>query len=49
VRIDASAQRQGLIQQDSYSAHFRWSDTTERAGSPREVVDAVRKELESAF
>ncbi len=49
VRIDASAQKQGLVQQDSYSAHFRWSDPAERAGSPREVVEAVRKELESAF
>jgi 5-methyltetrahydrofolate--homocysteine methyltransferase len=48
VRIDASAQRQGLVQQDSYSAHFRWSDAMERAGAPREVAEAVRKELESA-
>ncbi len=49
VRIDASAQKQGLVQQDSYSAHFRWSDPSERAGSPREVVEAVRKELELTF
>jgi 5-methyltetrahydrofolate--homocysteine methyltransferase len=49
VRIDTSAQRQGLVQQDSYSAHFRWSDTAERTGSPREVVESVRKELEATF
>jgi len=47
-RIDASAQKQGLISQDAYSAHLRWSAETERAGSPREVAEAVRKELESA-
>ena len=48
-RIDASAQKQGLISQDAYSAHYRWSTEAERAGSPQEVADAVRKELESAF
>lgn len=48
VRIDASAQRQGLIQQDTYSAQFRWSDAAERAGTPREVAEAIRRELELA-
>ena len=48
ARIDASAQKQGLISQDAYAAHFRWSDEAERKGSPREVAEAVRKELESA-
>jgi methanogenic corrinoid protein MtbC1 len=47
-RIDASAQRQGLISQDTYSAQLRWTDAAERAGSPREVLESVRKELESA-
>ena len=47
-RIDASAQRQGLISQDSYSAQLRWSDAAERTGSPHEVAEAVSKELESA-
>ncbi len=45
VRIDASAQKQGLISQDAYSAHFRWGETLERAGSPREVVEDVCREL----
>jgi len=48
LRIDAAAQKQGLISQDAYSAHLRWSGAAERAGSPREVAEAVRKELESA-
>jgi 5-methyltetrahydrofolate--homocysteine methyltransferase len=47
-RIDAAAQKQGLISQDAYSAHLRWSDAAERSGSPREVAEAVRRELESA-
>jgi len=45
ARIDASAQKQGLISQDAYSAHLRWSDETERSGSPREVAEAVMREL----
>jgi 5-methyltetrahydrofolate--homocysteine methyltransferase len=48
-RIDASAQKQGLISQDAYSAHYRWSDAVERAGSPQEVADALKKELETKF
>jgi 5-methyltetrahydrofolate--homocysteine methyltransferase len=48
VRIDASAQRQGLVQEEAYSAHYRWGDTAERAGSPREVVEAICRELEAA-
>lgn len=47
-RIDASAQRQGLIQQDSYTAQLRWSPESERAGTPHEVAEAVRRELEQA-
>ena len=30
------------------AAQLRWSDATERAGSPREVAEAVSKELEAA-
>jgi hypothetical protein len=48
-RIDASAQKQGLISQDAYSAHYRWSAETERSGAPDEVVQAVKKELETKF
>ena len=49
VRIDVSAQKQGLISQDAYSAHLRWSEETERAGSPQEVAEAVRREMEAKF
>ncbi len=47
--IDAAAQKQGFIQADSYMAHLRWSEEAERSGTPREVADAVKKELESKF
>ncbi len=49
MRIDASAQKQGLISQDDYSAHLRWGEIVERAGSPREVAAAVKGELEAKF
>ena len=45
--IDASAQRQGLIQADSYMAHLRWSEPTERPGTPHEVAVALKQELEA--
>jgi len=48
-RIDTVAQRQGLISQDAYSAHLRWNEIAERAGSPREVAAAVQSELEARF
>jgi hypothetical protein len=45
IRIDASAQKQGLISQDAYSAQLRWGEIVERAGTPREVAEALCKEL----
>jgi hypothetical protein len=45
IKIDASAQKQGLVSQDAYAAQLRWGAIIERAGSPRDVVEAVRKEL----
>jgi len=46
-RIDASAQRQGLIQSDLYMAQLRWSEPAERSGSPRAVAEAIINELEA--
>jgi 5-methyltetrahydrofolate--homocysteine methyltransferase len=48
-RIDASAQKQGHIQADAYMKHFRWSDEGERPGTPHEVAEAVKRELEAKF
>jgi hypothetical protein len=47
--IDASAQKQGLIQADSYMAQLRWSDPAERPGTPQEVTAALKQELENQF
>jgi len=47
-RIDASAQKQGLISQDAYSAHLRWSEPVERAGSPQDIAQAICEELSAA-
>lgn len=47
-RIDASAQKQGSIQADTYLAHLRWSEPAERPGTPREVAEAVRNEFEAS-
>jgi len=45
LRIDAAAQKQGMVSDDAYSAQLRWGEILERAGSPREVAEAVCKEL----
>jgi hypothetical protein len=48
ARIDQAAQAQGLTGTDDYLAQWHWSDAAERPGSPAEVADAVRRELEDA-
>jgi 5-methyltetrahydrofolate--homocysteine methyltransferase len=47
-RIDARAQKLGLTKGDDFLAHLRWGEELEKAGSPQEVAEAVRRELESA-
>jgi hypothetical protein len=48
ARIDRAAQAQGLTDTDDYLSQWRWSETKERDGTPEEVADAVKKELEAA-
>jgi len=48
-RIDATAQRLGITKGDDYIAQLRWGDELERAGTPAEVAEAIRKELEAAL
>jgi len=48
ARIDATAQRLGLTQSEDYLAQWRWGDEAERPGSPADVADAVRREIEAA-
>lgn len=49
ARIDHAAQTQGLTQTDDYLAQWKWGDEQERKGSPEEVAQGVKSELESKF
>jgi DUF1680 family protein len=49
ARIDQAAQSQGLTHADGYLAQWTWSQTEERRGSPEEVANAVKEELERQF
>ena len=49
VMIDKSAKEQGLTSEDDYLAQWKWSDEEERPGTPEEVGNAVKKELEEKF
>jgi len=46
ARIDQAAMSQGLTQTDDFLNHWKWSDVQERPGTPAEVAEAVRHELE---
>jgi len=47
-RIDAEAQKLGLVRGDDYLAQLRWGDEGERPGPPEQAAAAVRRELEAA-
>jgi hypothetical protein len=47
-RIDQMATRRGLQSSDDYLAAWHWGEELERAGTPHEVAEAVRAELEAA-
>lgn len=49
ARIDRAAQAQGLTDTDAYLSQWRWSETEERDGTPEEVAEAVKKELEEKY
>ena len=46
ARIDQAAQSQGLTQTDDYLGQWKWSEEQERDGTPEEVAQAVKNELE---
>ena len=46
-KIDRTAQRQGLTNTDDYLAHWTWSEEAERPGTPEEIAEAVKRELEA--
>jgi hypothetical protein len=49
VKIDSAAKTQGLIDEDSYLSQWRWGEETERPGTPKEVAEIVKNELEAKF
>lgn len=46
-QIDILAARRGLQASDDYLAQWKWSEEAERAGSAREVAEALKAELEA--
>ena len=49
VMIDKAAKEQGLISEDDYLAQWKWSDVEERPGTPEEVAEVIKKELEEKY
>jgi 5-methyltetrahydrofolate--homocysteine methyltransferase len=47
-RIDAVAQQRGFHDSEKYLSQWKWSDEQERAGSARQVAEAVKAELEAS-
>jgi hypothetical protein len=47
LRIDQSAQEQGLTKTDDFLGHWRWGEQLERDGTAAEVAEAMKKELET--
>jgi hypothetical protein len=47
LQVDILAAKRGLQAADDYLAQWKWSDEAERAGSAREVADALKAELEA--
>ena len=46
--IDAYAMKDGSTDMDAYLDGWRWGPVVERDGTPKEVLDAVIAELDSA-
>ena len=46
-QIDILAAKRGLQAADDYLAQWKWSEEAERAGSAREVAEALKAELEA--
>jgi len=49
VKIDLAAKEQGLTDEESYLQQWKWSDEKERPGTPEEVSEIIRNELETNF
>jgi cobalamin-dependent methionine synthase I len=49
VKIDALAQSKGLTSGDDFLSQWKWSDEQERNGTPEEIAQALKQELEVKF
>lgn len=49
LKIDKAAKEQGLTSEDDYLAQWRWSEEEERPGTPEEVAELLKNELEAKF
>jgi hypothetical protein len=47
LQVDILAAKRGLQSADDYLAQWNWSEEAERAGSAREVADALKAEIET--
>ncbi len=45
--VDARAMKLGLQDADAFLAQWKWGEEEERAGSAREVAEALKTELEA--
>jgi hypothetical protein len=46
LKIDNAAKEQGLTAEDDYLNQWKWSEEQEREGTPEEVAEAIKNELE---
>jgi len=49
VKVDRVAQTEGLTETDDYLAQWSWSEEDEREGTPEEVGQAVKLEIEEKY
>ena len=49
VKIDIAAKEQGLTSEDDYLSQWKWGEELELEGTPEEVVESVKSELEANF
>jgi hypothetical protein len=49
TKIDQLAKEKGLTDENSYLEQWKWSDESEREGTPEEVAELIKNELENSL
>ncbi|MGA8263263.1 MAG: virulence factor [Ignavibacteriaceae bacterium] len=49
AKIDKVAKEKGLTDETSYLEQWKWSDEREQEGTPEEVAEIIKNELEENF